>query len=178
MFLVISGVSLRRILCCYFTRHDCRSTPPCIHEHLHECKSINTYAVNAHFSCSHHDYVNTYLIRPNGPLPPTHWKNRAGKYLNKSMFNVVTTRFDSLLTSWRPGTCLKSFLEAMRFFSTECEPVATQKTSNCVNVYDLSTLVAPLISPKEAFLEKGDLICVPRPSTRWKTIAKGLSSYD
>ena len=43
--------------------------------------------------------------------------------------------FGPFLASWRPGTCLKSFLEAIRFDSTVYEPVATLKTSNRLIFY-------------------------------------------
>ena len=47
----------------------------------------------------------------------------------------ILIRFDPFLTSWRPGTRLKSFLESIRFNSTAYEPVATLKTSNRINFY-------------------------------------------
>ena len=48
---------------------------------------------------------------------------------------MILVRFDLFLTSWRPGTRLKSFLEAIRFDSTVYEPVATLKTSNRLIFY-------------------------------------------
>ena len=50
-------------------------------------------------------------------------------------FSMILVRFDPFLTSWRPGTRLKSFLDAMRFDSTVYEPVATLKTSNRIIFY-------------------------------------------
>ena len=50
-------------------------------------------------------------------------------------FSRILVRFDPFLTSWRPGTCLKSFLDAIRFDSTVYEPVATLETSNCLIFY-------------------------------------------
>ena len=43
--------------------------------------------------------------------------------------------FCLFLRSWRPGKPFKSFLEAIRFDSTVCEPVATLKTSNRLIFY-------------------------------------------
>ena len=51
------------------------------------------------------------------------------------VFSTFSVRFDPFLTSWRPGTRLKSFLEAIRFDSTVYEPVATLKTSNRLIFY-------------------------------------------
>ena len=50
-------------------------------------------------------------------------------------FSRILVRFDPFLTSWRPGTRLKSFLDAIRFDSTVYEPVATLKTSNRLIFY-------------------------------------------
>ena len=48
---------------------------------------------------------------------------------------TILVRFGPFLASRRSGTRLKSFLEAIRFFSTVCEPVATLKTSNRLIFY-------------------------------------------
>ena len=48
---------------------------------------------------------------------------------------MILVRFGRFLASWRPGTRLKSFLEAIRFDSTVYEPVATLKTSNRLIFY-------------------------------------------
>ena len=50
-------------------------------------------------------------------------------------FSMFSDRFGPFLASWRPGTRLKSFLEAIRFDSTVYEPVATLKTSNRLIFY-------------------------------------------
>ena len=48
---------------------------------------------------------------------------------------MILVRFGRFLASWRPGTRLKSFLDAIRFDSTVYEPVATLKTSNRLIFY-------------------------------------------
>ena len=49
--------------------------------------------------------------------------------------------FDQLLTSWRPGRCLKICLEAVRFISTEDEPMASHQTPKRPNFDDFWTYV-------------------------------------
>ena len=92
-------------------------------------------------------------------------KNTARNPAKIGFFRFLTfsVRFDPFLTSWRPGTRLKSFLEAIRFFSTVYEPVATLKTSNRLNFYDFSSPITRPIFPKPAFFEKVDLIFDPSP---------------
>ena len=54
------------------------------------------------------------------------------KYGNKNMFDVfdVFCRFFFMfLRSWRPGRPCKSFLEVVRFSSTEYEPVASHRSA-------------------------------------------------
>ena len=70
-------------------------------------------------------------------MPPTQWKNRAKNTAKSDFcgFSTFSVRFGPFSMSWRPGTCLKSFLDAIRFFSTVYEPVATLKTSNRINFY-------------------------------------------
>ena len=77
-------------------------------------------------------------------MPPTQSKNRAKNTAKSDFcrFSTFSVRFGPFLTSWRPGTCLKSFLEAIRFFSTVYEPVATLKTSNRLNFHDFSSPIA------------------------------------
>ena len=67
----------------------------------------------------------------------------------------IFVRFDPFLTSWGPGTRLKSFLDAIRFDSTVYEPVATLKTSNPLIFYVLRPPLSPTGSSIPAlFVEK------------------------
>ena len=50
-------------------------------------------------------------------------------------FSRISVRFDVFVDVLEARDCLKSFLEAIRFFSTVYEPVATLKTSNRVIFY-------------------------------------------
>ena len=74
-------------------------------------------------------------------MPPTQLENRAKQYAKygqksgKIRFLTCSLRLDAFLASWRPGTRLKSFLDAIRFDSTVYEPVATLKTSNRLIFY-------------------------------------------
>ena len=70
-------------------------------------------------------------------------------------FFMILVRFDPFLTSWRFGTRLKIFLDAIRFDSTVYEPVATLKTSNRLIFYVLRPLFRPTGSSIPAlFVEK------------------------
>ena len=63
----------------------------------------------------------------------------------------ILVRFDPFLTSWGPGTRLKSFLDAIRFDSTVYEPVATLETSNCLIFYGFQPPFRPANSSILAF---------------------------
>ena len=85
--------------------------------------------------------VTSEIALASAPCRRPNWKNRAkntAKNPAKSDFRGFSTfsiRFAPFLASWRPGTRLKSFLEAIRFDSTVYEPVATLKTSNRLIFY-------------------------------------------
>ena len=77
----------------------------------------------------------------NAPCRRPTWKNRDEKYGQKSgkirfsRFLTFFVRFGPFLTSWRPGNLLKSFLEVVRFSSTEYEPVASHPSAKCSIFY-------------------------------------------
>ena len=81
----------------------------------------------------------------------------------KINFLTFLGRFGPFLASWRPGTRLKSFLDATRFFSTVYEAVATLKVSNRLNFNVFLTPIARPIFRKPTFFEKVDLILAPSP---------------
>ena len=87
---------------------------------------------------------------------------------------MILVRFDPFLTSWRPGTRLKSFLDAIRFDSTVYEPVATLKTSNRLNFYDFSSRLLVQLSKSQTFFEKVDPILAPRPNHQVENYRKWI----
>ena len=90
-------------------------------------------------------------------MPPTQlekYGQNSGK-IRFVRFSMILVRFGPFLTSWRPGTRLKSFLEAIRFDSTVYEPVATLKTSNRLIFYVFRPPFRPADSSIPAlFVEK------------------------
>ena len=107
-------------------------------------------------------------------------KNTARNPAKFGFFRFVTfsVRFGPFLTSWRPGTRLKSFLEAIRFFSTVYEPVATLKTSNRLIFYDFHPRLLVQFSKSQHFSKKSISYLTPAQSTKTKMTANGFSSYE
>ena len=72
--------------------------------------------------------------------------------------STCSTPFSLFLASCRPGTHLKSFLEAIRFNYTACKPVATLKTSNRLNFHVFDRHFVRLAPQFQRFLLKNDFL--------------------
>ena len=79
--------------------------------------------------------------------------------------------FGQFLASRRPGRCLKTFLEAVRFISTEFEPVARHHPPNHPHFDAFEAyILRPTSHLSKTFVEKVDPICLLRPNRYVKNI--------
>ena len=72
--------------------------------------------------------------------------------------------FGLFLTSWRSGRCLKTFLEVVRFISTEYEPVTIHQPSNSPDFYDFWLILFRPTFQFSTFFEKVGPVCLLKPS--------------
>ena len=97
---------------------------------------------------------NSRKIRKIRPLKEKYGK-KYGKKIRFLTFLTFFVVFCMFLRSWRPGKPCKSFLEVVRFSSTEYEPVASHPSAKCSIFYDFRPPFRPTGSSIPAlFVEK------------------------